>query len=261
MTAYRCKQPLRAAAALAACLVLLPGYAGAGETLDLLTGPDYPPFTSQKLAQGGLAVAVMEAALATQGYDMTVTVRPWQRGFARTVNGDADGTFPYLRTAERAQKVRFSDPLFHMVPKVLSKDDAPVRFDGTQASLTDKRICLPQGYEPDPFIAGMIEADRLRLIEPGRVASCPNVVQHGRADFWVENNFVWPWIVADSPYDLADFHVAETGLPRISLHFIVGKAHPKADAILAAVNDGLAAIRNDGTFDRLVQRYRPPPAQ
>ncbi len=239
-------------AAWAAVLLAQPAPAA---TFEMVTGLDYVPFTGEDLPAGGLAVDAMAAALEAQGHSLDVRFLPWKRGFQLTADGAVDGTFPYIHTDERAQEVRFSEPMFTVVAQVISSTDDPVRFDGTKASLDDKRLCLPVGYATEPLVSEMIDKGRISVLEARNLDQCPALVQSERADFMVHNNFVWPPLVAGSDYGRDAFHVAETSLKENQLHAIVGKEHPETARILTTINDGLAAIRADGTFDAIVDRH------
>lgn len=223
--------------------------------LIVVTGPGYAPFADPDLRNGGLAVTVLEAALASQDRSITVKFRPWRRGYQRTVNGDVDGTFPYVRTKERAQDVLFSEPMFQVKPKVVSSAQAPVEFDGTKASLDGHRMCLPEGYAPQKMLKEMIAAGRLTTLKPSSLDKCLPLVQRDRADFVVVNNFVWPSTIEEASYRARDFHVSDQEVEINNLYFIVGKAHEKPRSVLATVNDGLAAIRKNGKFEEIVQGY------
>jgi polar amino acid transport system substrate-binding protein len=71
--------------------------------LRLVTGDDYAPFTGQDLPGGGMLTQVVEAALQEQGQVYSLHWRPWNRGYLRTLQGEFDATFLYIRTAQRSR--------------------------------------------------------------------------------------------------------------------------------------------------------------
>lgn len=246
---------------LAACLALAfalarPQPAAAEAPLEFVTGPSYPPFTGDDLPEGGLAVALLEAALATQDRAMAVqAVDAWATAFDRVAAGEADAGFPYVYTRNRAEQVAYSAPLIEVQPELVAPADAPVAFDGSKASLEDKRVCLPQGYAPVKIVDDMIATGRLADLNPSDMAGCLHLLEAGRADFFIGNNYTWRAVVARSRFSTGDFAVVTGELSPNTLHVVVGDPHPDTAAILATVDAGLAEIRAEGTFDAIAQRY------
>lgn len=248
---------LAAIRAAALALAVAVGAAGGacGETFRFVAAQDYPPFTGKELPGRGLAVAVVKAAIASQGHKAEITLRPRSRAYARTVDGAFDGGFPFPWTPQRAVETELSKPLFAVVPQVISSAERPVRFDGSGASLRGRTLCLPAGEASVALVEEMIDAGRLKTIRPARGARCPELVQLGRADFWVQNNFVWPTVIANSAYSESDFHIARKGFAVIKLHLLVGKDRADPFEMIRIVDDGLVDIRTDGTYQALIDKH------
>lgn len=247
MSLARLTAPLTVAA-----LIALPAHA---ETLEMVTGKGYQPFTDPGLPEGGLATEVVKAALATQDTDVKVEFLPWARGYKQVARGKKDATFPYVRTSDREEEVLFSEPLFEVKPQVISSADNPVKFDGTKASLDGMTVCRPTGYAMSPMLQEMIENDRLDTQDPNNVTLCPKLVKAGRVDFFQQNNFVWPGMVESEGLNADNFHVAEEPITVNNLYVVVGKDHDNAGDLISTINAGLKALRESGEFDKIVKRH------
>lgn len=248
---------LRAGGLALAALVAagLASPASRAESFDFAAGDAYPPFTGPDLPGRGLAVEVVQEALASQGHEADVVLRPRTRAYRRAMAGEYDGTFPFPWTAARAIDAEFSKPLFEVVPQVVSHADSPVPFDGSADSLAGKRVCLAEGQATVALIHEMLADGRLERISPGSVTRCPDLVQIGRADFWVQNDIVRRWAVRQAAPEPGDLHVAEAAFDSVKLHLLVSSDHPRAQEIIRVVDGGLVAIRTDGTFERLVEKH------
>ncbi len=80
-------------------------------------------------------------------------------------------------------------------------------------------------------------------------------LQAGRIDLAVEDELVAKSIITEAGMNLADFAFTNQAISENPLHVTSGKANPRSEELVAAFNKGLAEIKANGTFDKLLADY------
>lgn len=240
--------------------------------LDLVTGNDYAPYTGDDLPGGGLVTELVRRAFAVGGRRYDVRFMPWKRGYDGVVAGRLLATFPYVRTPEREREVLFSDPVMEVRQFVYLSNRSGMDFHGRELDrnghgdfdrLEDFRgrtICQPAGYALPAELEAMVGQGRLTRQTPSDLGACVRMVATGRADALVIDEFSGAAAVAKS--GLADdIRVAERPFAAVTLHLVVGRATPGAEVTVAAFNDGLKALKQQGVYSHLLASHtvQPPP--
>ena len=77
-------------------------------SLKLVTGNDYSPYSDEKLKEGGIFTFIVKKILNKLNISYTLDFLPWARGYDMVKNSKYDATFPYVFTKERSLEVHFS---------------------------------------------------------------------------------------------------------------------------------------------------------
>ncbi|HSC62070.1 MAG TPA: basic amino acid ABC transporter substrate-binding protein [Caldimonas sp.] len=243
--------------ALAACgkQETAPAAAGASSaaTRVYTVGTDaaYAPFESQneKGEIVGFDIDIVRAVAEKAGFEVKFVNTPWEGIFNALKQGDRDLLVSSITiTDERRQSMDFSAPYFDAHQLIAVKGDSKVtRFDdlknlrvGVQTGTTgDETISKLQGknsanikrFESTPLALKELEAGGIDAV----------VADNGVVINYVANNAASKFRMVNDPAFVAEQY---------------GIAVRKGDAeLLAKVNRGLAAIRADGTYDRIHARY------
>ncbi len=236
-----------------------------------LTNGDWPPYLSPKLPHNGFISQVVTRAFHREGIQVEFSFFPWNRAYqyARAGRGSDQewhGSVAWIKTPEREVEFIFSAPvvidqevLFHLKTRPLT---------WTRLSdLQDKIICAPLHtalpaleYGVDKglfFIDRCGKYDRLlhRLIK-ARCDAAPMVKQVGM--YYLKTRL--------SPAEQAQITWSPHPLSRQEYHLIISRKLPRAQAIVDRFNQGLEALRADGTYDRLWKQleaggYAPIPSE
>ncbi|PWC33119.1 transporter substrate-binding domain-containing protein [Azospirillum sp. TSO35-2] len=230
--------------------------------LDLVTGTDYAPFTSEDLPGGGMVTEMVRRAFAATGRQYEVRFLPWKRGYDGVVTGRFLATFPYVRTPDREREVLFSDPVIEVRQFVYLSNRSAMAFrgwgDGGLDDFRGRAVCAPVGYALPPILDQMVRRGDLQRQTPSDLGACVRMVATGRADALVIDEYSGGEAVARS--GLADdIRVAERPFDVVTLHLVVGRDTPGAAETIAAFNGGLAALKADGIDRQLLARYTVPP--
>jgi polar amino acid transport system substrate-binding protein len=220
---------------------MLAGAAQADDHLKLVTGGDYPPFADSSDPTGGRAVELVRTVLARAGYEMSLDWMPWRRGYAMTLAGAYDATFPYVPSEQRRAEYRFSQPLFKMEMHAYMMPRRELR-DGRPSSLRGKVLCLPNGWNTAPILEGLLRTGGLRREQPNDLAACARMVRAGRADFFVADSVVYAGLMKQLGIPAQSFVGSDKPLAESALYFIVPKRHPDSERIIARFNAALQDV-------------------
>lgn len=226
----------------------------AQEPLRLTTGDDYAPFVGQALPGGGMLVALVRDIFASMGMPVEIDVLPWERGRIATSAGRYAATFPYVRTAERAEQFLFSAPLF-TVEETMWITAGSSWVPSAPSSLVGRVLCLPIGYAASSIVKPLIEEGRLTVLSPPKVDLCPRMVASGRADVFIIDNVTGPPIVKGSGLDPTALRSLPGLLKSNGLHLMAPRAQPRAAELIASFDRQLAAFRADGRYAALTKRH------
>lgn len=220
------------------------------DTLDLVSGNDYPPFTGSTLAEGGVLTQLIHQAFAASGRTATVEFKPWTRGYEETLRLEYDATYPYLRTPGRTAGFLFSLPLYELNLRLYVRRDSSWKT-GTAEELANAIFCLPAGYEAGGWIR--TESDHLAFVRPRSMAQCHAMLQLKRVDVVISNPDELAWQAAPPLLTLPNVRELPEPVADVTLHLIIPRDHPDAQELLDTFNAGLLRLVRDGTRDRLFQ--------
>lgn len=235
--------------------------------LDLVTGNDYAPYTGEDLPGGGLVTELVRQSFAVGGRRFDVRFLPWKRGYDGVVLGRFLATFPYVRTPEREREVLFSDPVVEVRQYVYLSKRSAMEFhgggiggnSGGGADFRGRTVCQPAGYALPAELEEMVQLGRLTRHTPSDLGACVRMVAAGRADALVIDEYSGAASIARAGL-AEEIRVSEQPFAVVTLHLVVGRATPGADAMVAAFNDGLKMLKQQGIYDRLLAAHTVQPA-
>lgn len=110
----------------------------------LVTSLEWPPFSGENLPENGAGIAVLRAALATQGIQLNVEFYPWSRALVTAQKSRYAGVYPTwpedVGVGFTSSAVLFKSPVGFAEPK-----SAPLRWTRLE-DLAGKRIGVVQDY-------------------------------------------------------------------------------------------------------------------
>jgi polar amino acid transport system substrate-binding protein len=221
------------------------------------TDAAYAPFEwqNEKGEIVGFSIDLVSAIAQKAGLQVKFVNTPWEGIFNALAQGDRDLLVSSITiTAERQQTMDFSAPYFDAYQLIAVKADSKVaRFDdlkamkvGVQTGTTgDEAVSKLQGktsanikrFESTPLA--------LKELEAGGVDAV--VADNGVVVNYVTNNAGSKFKTVADPA----FAPEQYGIP-------VKKGNA---ALLAKINEGLAAIKADGTYDRIHAKYLGAPTK
>ncbi|MGZ5239094.1 MAG: basic amino acid ABC transporter substrate-binding protein [Caldimonas sp.] len=250
-----------AAAALVACgkqeAASTPAAPAPSRVYTVGTDAAYAPFESQneKGEIVGFDIDVVKAVAQKAGIEVKFVNTPWEGIFNALKQGDRDLLVSSITiTDERRQSMDFTDPYFDAHQLIAVKADSKVaHFDelkslkvGVQTGTTgDDAVSKLQGKNSPDIKRFESTPLALKELETGGIDAV--VADNGVVVNYVKNNAGNRFRTVDDPAFVPEHY---------------GIAVRKGDAeLLGKLNQGLAAIRADGSYDRIYAAYLgAPPA-
>ena len=257
-----------AAAVAPAPLQIAPGNAATRQKINILTGSDFAPFTHKDLPAGGILADVvrhaMEAAAPEQGFAVH-WVNDWGAHHEPLLsNALLDLGFPWFKpdceadpTTYRCANLDFSDSMFEVLTLLFVRSDSGFAFN-TNADMQGKTLCRPAGYSTFIFDhqgRNWLKSGVITLVQEPSPSACFEALADGEIDGVVLNEFTGREIISE--LDLKDRVRVAHGLP-ISIdgnHMIAHKSHPRGQELLAVFEKGLAEIKANGTYQRIIDEH------
>ncbi|SOB94987.1 substrate-binding periplasmic protein [Thalassospira xiamenensis] len=229
--------------------------AGAHQTLVIVTN-DYPPYIHAAARE-----SFLPDLFRAIGQEMNVSFefhfKPWKRGEQDVENLEAWGTLPYRRSEERERKFNFSDALYI--------EDSPFFAYNAQgrkpaipyeelSDLKPYRLGGIQGYYYQPWFddAGLnveyalTEEQNFKMLHIGRI----DLFSTARSVGWYVIRNLFP------PEEAEKFYTIEKPLlPGSGLFLMTSKDYPNGDELLERFNTALAIVKQNGTFESLMNRH------
>ena len=214
--------------------------------LTVATSPDFPPFESLDGDQiVGIEVDIMEKIAEALG----VEIKFEQMDFDSVLPGVQAGKFDVgmsgiTVTAEREKNADFTDPYFMAAQAIVVMEDSDItckadlegKSVSVQTGTTAESYCMENGYDVQAFQANNDAASALTS---------------GKVDAWVVDNEVAVALAAE----LDGAVVLDEAMTSEPYAFAFAKG---SDTLVAAFNDALKALIDDGTVEAIFEEYGVP---
>ncbi|MGH1444896.1 MAG: transporter substrate-binding domain-containing protein [Cognatishimia sp.] len=235
--------------------------------INLLTADGFEPFTGKSLHNGGMMTEILDAAMKradpSQGYAIH-WVDLWTAHEEPLLsNALLDAGFPWYQPDcesrpddARCENFHFSDPMFELLVLMFTDKNRPLKFEKPE-DLFGKTFCRPQGYELylfDEQGRNWLRDGKIKVEHPLTTDECYEMVLAGKADAVVMNEFTGRAHIKE--LGLSDrFDVVPQPIAIQALHVIIHKSHPEASQLLDMVNTALRSIREDGTYQAIIEDH------
>jgi len=218
----------------------------------LLVGTDaaYAPFESENASKEilGFDVEILKAVAAKAEIELQFINTPWEGLFTQLASGDRDILISAITINDaRKAQMDFSDPYFEAVQlivvpaksKVQKSEDLKKLKVGVQTGTTGDDVVSSLLGKSNPNIK-RFEGTPLALKELQNDAIDAVVADNGVINNFLANNKSTFKVISDKAFAKESYGIA------------VKKGNAE---LLEKINKGLAAIKSDGTYDRIYQTY------
>lgn len=222
---------------------------------------DYPPFFGSTLKNNGWSWDLVETALKRVNYEPTLEFLPWARAVEGTKTGLYDGLLGAFWTEERTEWSVFSVPFAEVRTGFFKHmDRSDITYTGNLQELTQFTIGSGRGYSYSPAFDS---ADFLNKVETTDTKQALQMLWRGRVDLVAGNELVDKFTMISELEMLPDYQqisrrivFLEPPLHTNDLHLAISKQSPNHLKILRDFNRAMKAIFLDGTYQKILVKYR-----
>jgi polar amino acid transport system substrate-binding protein len=225
--------------------------ANAAKVYQVATDAAYAPFESlnSKKEVVGFSVDILEAIAQKSGMKVKFINTPWEGIFATLATGDRDLVISSVTiTPERKQSMDFSEPYFEAKQLIaVGKNSKVSKF----ADLKTLKVGVQTGTTGDEVVQKLQGKTSPNI---KRFESTPlsiKELENGGIDAVVADNGVVVNFVTNNPN--SKLKIIDDATFAKEYYGIAVKKGNKA--VLEQINKGLAAIKADGTYDKIYNKY------
>ncbi len=213
---------------------------------------NWAPYVGKKLENHGFTAEIVSEAFKRAGYQVEIKFMPWKRVLSQVKLGKFDAGFPAYYSEERAKLYAVSDSFIDGPLVFYKRKDKSISYK-TLEDLKPYKIGIVRGYVNTPEFDS---ADFLqKKLANSDEANLKKLFKE-KIDLTIIDQFTAAHILNTSfsqGKGALDFIAPPLQLK--TLHVIFSKESKEYEARVAAFNQGLKAIIQDGTLKMIVERH------
>jgi peptide/nickel transport system substrate-binding protein len=216
-------------------------------TIKVGVNAEYPPFESVDASNNvvGFDPDLMAAIATAAGFKVEWVNTRWDGIFVALASGEFDAVMSAATiTEERKQTVDFSDPYFNAGQMITVKQGSTIALP---ADLDGKKVGVQLGTTGDIWVTDNTKAEVVRYDE---VTLAFQALANGDVDA----------VVADGPTSIdvvkanPEMKIMVVGEPFTEEYYGIA-VNKKRPEVLAAINNGLAAVKASGEYDKIYAKW------
>ena len=154
-------------------------------------------------------------------------------------------------TNERTSYLNYSEPYLENSLKFIKRKGDGFEYNGMD-SLSGKTVGIIRNYGyGDDFLG----ASNFKKPEANDLVANAKKLMAKRIDLTLEDELVAKSTLSGAGMNLDDFEFTSNALSVNPLHVTSGLANPNNAEYIDAFNKGLAEIKSNGTFDKILAKY------
>jgi polar amino acid transport system substrate-binding protein len=231
-------------------MVTAEGIAG-DRTVSIATS-EWLPYCGNFLPNYGIEPEIVTAAYSRKGYTVKFDFMAWTRVLEDVRDGKYDAATSASFTEERAKEYFYSES-YMQSPIVFYRRTGEAIHWNRLEDLKLYKIGVVRGYSYSP---GFDKADFLQKKEaPTDILNIKKLLLK-QADLIVMDQMVGHYIINNklSNHERNNLEVMYPPLISDKLHLMFSKKAPDVSEKIAAFNDGLKEIREDGTLQKIMEK-------
>ncbi|RTZ15622.1 transporter substrate-binding domain-containing protein [Vibrio aquaticus] len=211
----------------------------------------WPPYVFDSV-NSGLAIEIVQEAYATQGYDLTMEIKPWLRSLKEVRNKQKDVLVSIWWSDDRTEKLDFSVPyLLVQLKFVVLKENAFEYKDFT--SLSGMKVGVIEDYG---YGEAFNQSDAFTRIVAEDLETNVRKLRAKRIDAIIADERATLHTMKQLGLDIQDFYFVDKSLMIKPVHLAVAKDHPDKQKLMVKFMIGLHTLKQNGRYDALLEKYR-----
>ncbi len=212
----------------------------------------WPPYVDESLPDGGLAMKIVKTALQRAGYTPNIRIEKWEKALAGSKLGVYDVVGAVWKTQQRKKKLLYSQP--YLKNNIVFVANAKSQFEYNK--LTDLHGMLVGILNEYAYDEKFMKDPQILKFKANRLTQNLIAVQNGKLDLAVADKRL-------ALYELEhfmgnnqkDFRFLSNNLTTRNLYIAAPVANKESKTIINKFNQGLAAIKKDGTYQKILNSY------
>ena len=212
----------------------------------------WPPYVDEVLPDGGLAMKIVKTALKRAGYTPEVRIEKWEKALEGSEIGVYDLVGALWKTDARQKKLLYSDHYLTNNIVLVTHSSSQMKFDSL-SDLQGHLIGVLKDYEyNDKFM----KDPNILKFQANRLTQNLIAVQQGKLDAAVADKRL-------ALYELKhfmgnnrnEFQFLPKHMNSRKLYVAAPVKNAGSKNLIAKFNQGLAAIKKDGTYQKILDEY------
>lgn len=246
-----CKIKIISLALVLISTAVFTGMASATEKLRFTTC-EWEPYYGSNLMNNGYITEITKEAFRAAGYEIDVWFVPWNRALHDARNEHYDALLGLYHSEERAKWVEYSQPIESVKNVFFTLKDRIITY-GSLKDLSAYRIGIERGYAySDEFDS----ANYLRKEPARKIEININKLLKGRLDLVAASKMVFLHNMKKKfPEKMHLIDVLDKPLTVNKIYNGFVKKKSKHKKWTADFNRGLKIIKNNGLYDRILEKH------
>lgn len=213
---------------------------------------EFPPYKMENNASGlpGFDVEFLGEAFKRVGISLEIQYMPWKRALEQARTGRVNGVCSCSKTRDREEYMYFSSPL----GKASSGLFGLVKKDFTKLDTIDKignhSVGVIRGYN---LLENLENAGVESIYELSSELQGLNLLLKGRIDYYYSYEAPTRFYLAQLKQSEEVYYNEFTVKDYYSCF---SKAAERSEELLEKFNTGLSQIKNDGSYEKILAKYR-----
>ncbi|MBL6933655.1 MAG: amino acid ABC transporter substrate-binding protein [Rhodospirillales bacterium] len=213
---------------------------------------EFPPYKMENSDSGlpGFDVEFLEEVFKRAGISVQIEYMPWERALYEARYGRVDGVCSCSSTLEREKYLYFSDPLGKASSGLFSLSEKGFTNLTRVEDIGDKKVGVIKGYN---IVENLHAAKIKNIVELTNESQGLEMLFRGRIDFYYSYDAPTLFYLKNrNQSDMVTYHEISYG----DYYSCLSKNLDGSEVLLKKFNTGLRQIKKDGTYDKILARYR-----
>lgn len=211
---------------------------------------NWEPFYGENLPRNGFFTELVREAFERGGHTVNVEFMPWARAMLEVKQGDREVLLGAYYSDERAETYYASESIYTAEVGLVSHRRVGIESFSSLRELTDYTIGYGRGFTVTEEFDNAEYLDK----EPAKdLAQNVKKLYAGRIDMIAGSFANIRYAAQQQGMNLDELVFLQPALVENSLHIMVSRAVEDGEQLLADFHRGLRAIREDGTYERILR--------
>jgi ABC-type amino acid transport substrate-binding protein len=197
----------------------------------------------------GQATDVVNGILSRLNQKATIEVLPWNEGYNAAVAGPSVALYATGRTDERENLFKWVGPVTTFDYMLYKKSSSDITLDSLEAAKKVKTIGVVKDDARHQFLQ---KNNFTNIITCETDAECLRSLLTGNTDLWLGSSANAPSIAKKEGIDISSYREV---YPVRTVEMYIAFSKDTPDDVTARWQDALDAMKRDGTFDTIRQKY------